>query len=310
MSQLSTEVQAKETHEKAIGYFRVAEQYGYKFIMEVKKIRDERYYKQLGYSRFDDYCEMVWKVRRDFMDQRIQIATTFSNEEEFADLSRQLGHKKSLLLARTEEQIRNKILTEQSLVPSTGEQKTVEEMTVKELQEVEKALKEAQQKAANEQRERQSAELKVKQLENELKNERNKEPSIVEKEVIKTVEIDKTDYAEIERLKRESKEKDAEVQRYVDQVGELESERVRHEEAYTPQTRMYLKRKGKLQDLSLEFVDQIKMFSIQPPLDLPEVYRVDYLVMLESLIKEASNAYDAMNNNQNKNIIDVEYTTL
>ncbi|TRY24174.1 hypothetical protein FOI68_18220 [Brevibacillus sp. LEMMJ03] len=37
MNELTLEVLAKETHERAVSYFRVAEEYGYKFIMEVKK---------------------------------------------------------------------------------------------------------------------------------------------------------------------------------------------------------------------------------------------------------------------------------
>lgn len=139
---LSTEVLAKETHEQATAYFRIAEQYGYKFIMEVKKIREERMYKELGFTSFDDYCESAWNTKRDSMDERIKIASEFG--ENFDGTYRQLGHSKSLLLARMEPEVRQEIVTRQQIIPSTGQVKNHTEMTVnelKELQEVKAELK-------------------------------------------------------------------------------------------------------------------------------------------------------------------------
>jgi len=151
MTQL--EAIAQETHEKAIAYFKVAEQYGYKFIMEVKEIRDKQYYKALGFTSFDDYCLKAWNTKRDFMDQRIQIADSSGNESNFADTYRQLGHSKSLLLARMEPEIRQQV--EQSI--------DVNESTVKQLKAAEERIKEAE-------RAKQEAEQRAAQAANEAKH--------------------------------------------------------------------------------------------------------------------------------------------
>src|SRR5690625_2488493 len=101
MNELTTEVKAKEVHEKAVGYFKVSEQYGYKFIMEVKKVRDERYYRELGYSNFNDYCNDAWGVGRRVIDERIQAATSLP-EGYFESYNSQFGHRKTFLLATME----------------------------------------------------------------------------------------------------------------------------------------------------------------------------------------------------------------
>lgn len=176
MNDLSLEVKAKGAHEAATAYFKIAEQYGYKFIMEVKKIRDERYYKQLGYSSFDDYCKTAWNIDRDFMNERIKIAEEFGSS--FDGTYRQLGHTKSLLLARMG--TAKEFMEQKHTIPSSGEQKTVDEMTVRELKEVKRALE--KEKKAKEKAEKQAA-----LLQKELEKEKAKQPEIIEKEVVREV---------------------------------------------------------------------------------------------------------------------------
>lgn len=131
MTQL--DVLASELHEQAVADFKVSERFAYSFIMKVKRIRDERLYKELGFQSFEDYCENAWKIKRDFMDQRIQIADSFG-ETNFADTYRQLGHSKSLLLARMEPEIRQQVES----------QVDVNEATVKQLKEAERRAQEAE----------------------------------------------------------------------------------------------------------------------------------------------------------------------
>jgi len=162
MNELSIEVAAKECHEKAVSYFRVAEHYGYKFIMEIKEIRDKQYYKALGFSSFEAYCESAWKTKRDFMDERILIAESFGNEREFDGTYRQLGHSKSLLLARMEPEVRRQV---ESTI-------NVNEATVRELKEAQRRVQEAERRAHE-------AEQRATDLYARLEAEMNKPPQTV-----------------------------------------------------------------------------------------------------------------------------------
>ena len=108
MNDLSVEVKAKEIHEKATSYYNVSQEYGYKFLMEVKKIRDERLFEHLGFSTFVSYCLSSWGYEHDYMNERIRMADEF--KEEYDGYSRSLGHKKTLLLARMPEPQREEAL--------------------------------------------------------------------------------------------------------------------------------------------------------------------------------------------------------
>lgn len=179
MSGLSTEVKAKETHEKAVGYFKVSEQYGYKFIMEVKKIRDDRYYKDLGYSSFDDYCQEAWGVDRKYISERISMAEKYS-EEEFVGYNRQLGHRKSLLLSRMSQEQREQA-TEKGIPTEQGD-KSIDKATQKEINAYKKSAEDAKKQV-------QQVEQEKQQLHQRLEEERNKPPKTVqvEKEIVKEV---------------------------------------------------------------------------------------------------------------------------
>lgn len=148
MTQLN--VLAHEVHERAVANYKVAERFLYAFIMDVKQIRDERLYKDLGITSFEAYCEQSWNVKRDYMDERIQIADSFGTS--FDGTYRQLGHSKSLLLARMEPEIRKQI----------EETVNVDETAVRKLKEIEKALQESELRAeqSKQQMERYSKELR------------------------------------------------------------------------------------------------------------------------------------------------------
>lgn len=179
MSNLTTETNAIEAHEKAIGYYKATEQFAYKFFMEVKKIRDERYFEELGFSNFEEYCETHFNLTRRFINQKIQIANAWG--EESGNAHSRLGHEKSLFLSRLPEPEREEFI----------QSNPVDEMTTRQLQQ---AIKEK------------------KDLERQLEVERSKPEKVVQK----VVEKIPSDYHrlkdEIENQRKEAKRKEEYLQ--------------------------------------------------------------------------------------------------
>lgn len=189
---LSLELKAQEIHENAQFWHNRAEHNLYKFFLEVKKIRDKRYYKELGYSNFEDYCLNSWNIKRGTMDERIQIAETFS-ESDFNRYSGQLGHKKTLLLTTMSEPQREQTLNEG--VPTEQGYKSYDKATQKEIAAYKRNSEEMEHKAKEyeqqlKQRDEQNAQLQsqVEQAQRseeiarkQLEDEQDKEPEVIEK---------------------------------------------------------------------------------------------------------------------------------
>src|SRR5690625_2000001 len=199
MGELSTEVKAKETREKAVGYFKVSEQYGYKFIMEIKKMRDERYYRELGYSNFNDYCKDAWGVGRRVIDESIQSASSLP-ENYFESFNSRFGHRKTFLLATMTSEHREKIFDEG--IPTERGNKPIDEATQQEINEYRRKLRESEQSKAE-------VEERVRQLENQP-------PQVVEKEVVKEVvpedyDLIKGNYSALESRTEHYKEQNEEL---------------------------------------------------------------------------------------------------
>ncbi|MCD5028714.1 hypothetical protein [Enterococcus asini] len=137
MNEVSKEVFAVETHEKAKSYYNVSEQYAYKFLMEVKKIRDEKLFLELGCENFAEYTENYFGYSRNTINDRIKTADSWGE-----DYNRALGlygkHKARQLGLLPENEREN--LIEHGVPTETGV-KTIDEATTREIETYKRQLK-------------------------------------------------------------------------------------------------------------------------------------------------------------------------
>lgn len=183
MNELSTEVKAQEIHERAVGFYKISEQYGYKFLMEVKKIRDEKLYKELGFENFEEYTQSNFGFSKRTINERLQDAESFGEDYERALAS--FGKHKAHQLATLPEKQRNHVI--ENGIDTPDGNKTLEKATTRELEDYKKRNKSLEQQNAQLQSQVEQAQRSESIARKQLEEVENREPEVVEKEVVKEV---------------------------------------------------------------------------------------------------------------------------
>lgn len=218
VNELSTEVKARETHDKAVNYFKVAEKYTYQFIMEIKKIRDNKYFERLGFDSFNDYAMSEWGVDQYYLSERIKIAETF-NEEEFFGYNQKLGHRKTLLLARMDKPQREQALKKG--IPTDSGYKPYSEATQQEINEYRRNAEKAEQRARQAEQQAEAERRERERLEEENERLANQEPKVIEKVVEDKTKINELT-REINQLKIRIEQESNDAETYRKLRGDIE----------------------------------------------------------------------------------------
>ena len=185
IAELSTDIHIITAEINA--YQRVAGEAIFEIGRRLKHVKEN----DLAHGEWSKWCEDNVGIQRQTATRMIQAYEQFPN----GTTSYQLPTAKIFeMLSLPAEIDRQQFVEKAHIVPSTQETKTVDEMTVRELREVKKALKEAEAKAQQAEVARRDAEIKARQL------ARATEPIIKEIEVERIVEVDKTDYRAKQRL--------------------------------------------------------------------------------------------------------------
>ena len=194
MNEISTTpyITAVKLNQRIIVTAQAAQQNIFDMCMLLKRMRDEKLYKELGYQNFEEYCEKEVGITRRQGQKYSKIGDMYSTENgKSTSHFKNLGTEKLYLLASISESQQEEI------------QKTVdvEEVSVRKLKEEIEKLKSEKQEAekylSNQAREeRQKAEQAADQL-----TEANKRIRELESRPITVVEDDKM-AAEIEKLKK------------------------------------------------------------------------------------------------------------
>lgn len=121
-------VRAQELHQKILIHAQLVAQNLWEMCSSLKEMRDSKYFYNLGYMNFDDYCREALGIKRSQAYQYISIASKLSGD--FVQSTGQIGVEKLALLASVSEEQREQVL----------ENTNVESVTVRELKEQIKGL--------------------------------------------------------------------------------------------------------------------------------------------------------------------------
>lgn len=153
---------------------------------------------------------------------------------------------------------------------------------------------------------------KNKSLMDTIESLKNKPAEVIHREVVKEVVPDnvKKELDKYKNLKSKIKDIEEERDRYISQARELESkisESHNDNSNLSPSTKLFLKKRGKIQDLAYELISDIKFLSISPATDLNEMYTVDAIKLFDELLVAVQEAKGSFANKNKNNYVDAHY---
>ena len=276
LNNLSPELKANEIHERAVGFYKISEQYGYKFLMEVKTIRDEKLYKELGFETFEDYTLQAFNYSRETISKRIKSAEVFG--EENVEALRHLGTQKVNELATMPEEQRNHVI-ENGIETNNGN-KSIDEATTRELEEYKKQLKQRDEEKSQLESQLEQAQRSESIARKQLEDAEDKEPEVIEREVVKEVVPD-----EVQQQLEQFKQK---FERESNNANELRDELQRYRDSFSDPNQAYeekeltrLERESSINahKISISIQNFIKENSV-------ETYRLDTVIKANPKSKE------------------------
>lgn len=141
----------------------------------------------LVHGEWSKWCENVIGLTQDMSRRYVKVYEEFGEGEH--ESVRGLGIAALYQIATMPEEER----TKEHTISSTGESKTVDEMTVRELREVKKKLKEKEEYEK-------ILEEENNKLTSQLQQEKNKPVQVERVEIERVVEVDRTDYSKLQQL--------------------------------------------------------------------------------------------------------------
>ena len=165
-------MKAIEVHERATSYYRASERFAYKFLMDLKTIRDEKLYKALGFQDFEAYTLQNFGYTRETITNRIQSAEAWGSN--YDEALRHFGKTKTRQLGIMPEKDRQKVLDDG--IPTSEGIKSIDQATTREIESYKRKLKE---KDTQLERAKRSEQIAIDKLE----EEQNKEPEVIREQV-------------------------------------------------------------------------------------------------------------------------------
>ncbi|WP_255201198.1 hypothetical protein [Staphylococcus epidermidis] len=276
MNNLSPELKANEIHERAVGFYKISEQYGYKFLMEIKTIRDEKLYKKLGFENFEDYTLNNFNYSRNTINERIQTAEVFG--EEYNRARGSLGDRKLKGLATMPKEQREDVI--QNGIETKDGKKSIEEVTTRELEDYKKRTKTLEQQNAQLQSQVEQAQRSESIARKKLEDEQNREPEVIEREVIKEVVPDEIQQ-QLEQFKQKFERESNNANQLRDELQRYRNSFSDPKQAYEEKELTRLERESSINahKIAISIQNFIKENSV-------ETYRLDTVIKANPKSKE------------------------